>query len=176
VDDEVLVGFEGNDARRPVVLGALFSKKNTLPEASTLIGGAGTVDYRRITSRKGYVLEFADGTEPAKQHILLTVGAHKLRLGADEATLEVASGKPITIKAGNAKFAISNSGDVTIEGVNVTIKASATLKLETQAQGDIKSSGPLNIQGAVLSVKGTGTATVEASGPLALKGAMVAIN
>lgn len=179
VNDEVLLGFEHGDIRRPIVLGSLFSKKNALPEATKLFDTKGLVDYRRITSRKGHVIELADAQAATAQHILLHLGsgkeAHKLRLGADSATFEVPDGIPLTIKSGKAKFELSKTGDVTIEGTNITIKATGSLKLQG-AQGDIKSQGPLNIQGAMLAVKASGVGSVEASGPLNLKGAMVAIN
>jgi phage baseplate assembly protein gpV len=177
VGDEVVVGFEGNDARRPVVLGALFSKENKLPEANKLLAN-GKVDYRRITSRTGHVIEFADGLTPQTQHVLIKLGTaeHSIRLGADELTIEVAAGKPITIKAGTAKFAISQAGDVTIEGKNVNIKAQANLTLEG-AESKLKGLGQVQVEGAMVSAKAQTMASVEAAGgPLTLKGLTVAVN
>ena len=176
VDDEVVVGFEGNDARRPVVLGALFSKQNKLPEATKLLAG-GKVNYRRITSRTGHIIEFADGLAPTTQHVLIKLGTaeHSIRLGADELTIEVGAGKPVTIKAGMAKFAISNSGDVTIDGTNVTIKATAQLNLEG-VTSTLKGTGQVQVEGAQVDVKAQAMANVEAGGPLSLKGITVAVN
>lgn len=176
VNDEVLVGFEHGDTRRPVVLGGLYSKKNTLPTGEKFIDG-GNVKYRRITSRKNHIMELADGDDPATQHLLLQLGTakHKLRLGADRFDIEVAQGKPITIKAGEAKFDISASGDVTIEGNNISIKAKANLDLEG-VKTTTKGTGQAIVQGAQVQVKADGVGSVEASGPLTLKGAMVAIN
>jgi phage baseplate assembly protein gpV len=176
VEDEVLVGFEGNDARRPVVLGALFSKQNALPEANKLLAG-GKVNYRRITSRTGHIIELADGTTPATQHVLIKLGTaeHSIRLGADELTVEVAAGKPVTIKAGTAQFAISKTGDVTIEGKNINIKATAELNLEAPKSA-LKGNAQVQVQGAQVEVKANAVATVEAGGPLSLKGLTVAVN
>jgi len=176
VNDEVLVGFEHGDTRRPVVLGGLYSKKNTLPTGEKFVDG-GNVKYRRITSRKNHILELADGDDPASQHLLLQLGTaqHKLRLGADRFDIEVAQGKPITIKAGEAKFDISASGDVTIEGTNISIKAKGNLDLEG-VKTTAKGTGQAIVQGAQVQVKADGVGSVEASGPLTLKGAVVAIN
>jgi uncharacterized protein (DUF2345 family) len=105
----------------------------------------------------------------------LGTAEHKVRLGADRFDIEVAKGKPITIKAGDAKFDISAIGDVTIEGNNVTIKAKMAVKveaLETTMKAEVKAS----VQGAMVEVKGSATTSVEASGPLTLKGAIVQIN
>jgi hypothetical protein len=87
----------------------------------------------------------------------------------------VAQGKPITIKAGEAKFDISASGDVTIEGTNISIKAKGNLDLEG-VKTTAKGTGQAIVQGAQVQVKADGVGSVEASGPLTLKGAVVAIN
>jgi uncharacterized protein involved in type VI secretion and phage assembly len=174
VDDEVLVGFEGGDTRRPVVLGGLFSSKSKPPWKPA--DGENDVQTRRITSRLGHAIEMGDGSEPGKQHLLLTLASgHKLRLGADRFDVEVAQGKPVLIKSGAAKFEIDASGNVTIEGQNVTIKATTALKMEG-VQVDVKAQSAGNIQAAMLSLKGSATTTVEASGVTSIKGSMVAIN
>jgi uncharacterized protein involved in type VI secretion and phage assembly len=177
VDDEVLVGFENGDTRRPVVIGGLFSEKNALPTAGSGVE-EGKVGYRRITSRKNHVIELADGEGAEKQHVLIQLGTaqHKLRLGADRFDIEVANGKPLTIKAGSAMFDINASGNISIEGKNVTIKADNTLSLQGGPKVAVESNGQLQVQGATVDVKSNGTANVQASGPLALKGATVAIN
>jgi uncharacterized protein involved in type VI secretion and phage assembly len=175
VNDEVLVAFEGGDPRQPVVLGGLFSSKNVLPEWGVK---SGAVQSRRITSRLGHVIELADGTEPGTQHVLLQLSTttHKIRLGADKLELEVASGKPISIKAGSASFEIDASQNVTIKGNKVTIEAQTELALTGNSKVGVTSQGQLAVQGSMVAVKGQGTTSVEASGPLTLKGAMVAIN
>jgi uncharacterized protein involved in type VI secretion and phage assembly len=176
VNDEVIVGFEHGDTRRPVVLGGLYSKRNTLPDWG-MNGSA--VEARRITSAAGHIFEFGEvGNDPTKSHVLIKLagGQHKLRLGADRFDLEVASGKPISIKAGSAKFEITESGDVNIEGANISIKASAALSLEGNSQATVKASGTAELSGAQVSVKGSGTGTIDGGGMLTVKGGMVAIN
>jgi uncharacterized protein involved in type VI secretion and phage assembly len=176
INDEVLVGFEHGDTRRPVVIGGLYSKQKTLPDWG-MSGSA--IEARRITSAAGHIFEFGEvASSPDKSHVLLKLagGAHLLRLGADKFDLEVASGKPITIKAGSAKFEITASGDVNIEGTNVTIKASAALSLEGNSQATVKASGTAELSGAQVSVKGSATGTVDGGGMLTVKGGMVAIN
>lgn len=176
VNDEVLVGFEFGDSRRAVVIGGLYSPNNALPEAQKVLGD-GTVDYRRITSRKKHVVELADGTDSATQHVLLQLGTaeHKLRLGADAFLIEMASGKPLTIKAGDSKFEITNSGDINIEAANISIKATAKLALEG-ATVEIKGQSQAELQAAIVSVKANGTASIDGGGALTLKGGMVQIN
>jgi uncharacterized protein involved in type VI secretion and phage assembly len=178
VNDEVLVGFERADTRRPVVIGGLFSKQHGLPAGKGEYLKDNKVNYRRITSRSNHLIELADGTEPSDQHILLLLGtaAHKVRLGADRFDVEVAAGKPMTIKAGTAKFDISEAGDITIEGNNVTIKAKQALNLESEMQTTMKGM-QVSVQGqTAVEVKSDLEASVQATGELALKGLAVMIN
>lgn len=177
VSDEVLVGFERGDARHPVVIGGLNNSVDKLAADDQLVDGGGKVTYRRITSRLAHVVELSDGPGPDTQHILLKLGnaEHKFRLGADKCELEMASGKPITIKAGSAQFAIDAQGNVTIEGNKITIKATADLMLQG-LNATMKAQVKAAVEGeAQVGVKG-GLGSVEASGPLTLKGATVAIN
>ena len=125
VNDEVLVGFERGDTRRPVVLGGLYSKKIVLP---TGLIDNGAVNFRRISSRKGHLLEFADGTTP-ETRASAAAGRwgqhHRLRLGADRFDLEVASGKPLSIKAGDAASRSTHKARSPSRATNITIKADA---------------------------------------------------
>ena len=99
INDEVIVGFEGGDARRPVILGGLFNGKDVPVEFGVQNN---TVSQRRITSRLGHFVEFGDGTDTASQHIDLNLagGKHQVRLGKDKLTASVPAGIPVTITAG----------------------------------------------------------------------------
>ena len=181
VEDEVLVGFEGSDARRPVILGSLFSKKNLLPEKTKILGASNTVDYRRITSRLGHIIEFADGMTPTTQHVLVQLGehsapTHRLRLGADRFDIEVAAGKPVLIKAGTAKFEITEVGDINIEANNINIKGTMAVNIESLTT-TVKGNTETTVQGGQVAIKGLAMASVEAGAVLSLKGtAGVAVN
>ena len=175
VNDEVLVGFEGGDTRRPVVLGGLYSAANKLPSTDN-VGADGKTEYRRITSRVGHLIELADGTSPEKKHILLkTKGGHQIRVGEDEVLVE-ASGKPITVKNGKAEISFTDQGDVTVKGMDITITANGSLKLEGKGGVEIKTSASGKLEAGMLTVKAQGMGTIEAGGVLAVKGASVAIN
>ena len=60
INDEVIVGFEGGDARRPVVLGGVYNGQDVPVEFGV---ANSTVSKRRITSRLGHFVEFGDGTD-----------------------------------------------------------------------------------------------------------------
>ncbi len=174
VNDEVIVGFEGGDARRPVILGGVYNGRDTPVEFGV---ANGTVSKRRITSRLGHFVELADGTDPANQHIGLTLagGNHQVRLGKDRLDAKVPAGVPITVKSGDASIEIGNDGSITISGQKITLKSKTDVEisgLNITAKANVKSA----ISGTMVEVKASATGEVSAGGPLTLKGAMVAVN
>jgi hypothetical protein len=178
VKDEVLVGFERGDSRHPVVLGGLFSDKIKMAAGADVRDNNG-IQYRRITSRLGHVVELSDGTSADKQHVLLKLGnaEHKLRLGADAFAIEIAQGKPLSIKAGSAKFEIDASGNINIEGASIKLKSTAgDIGIESAAKLSAKGTAGVAVEGATLDMKAQGTANLEATGPTTVKGAQVMIN
>jgi uncharacterized protein involved in type VI secretion and phage assembly len=174
VNDEVLLGFEFGDTRRPVVIGGLFSKVNQLPTADKLTDGQGNVDYRRITSRLNHVIELADGDT---RHILLQLGTrpHKLRLAEEELVLEVGAGVPVTIKAGNSSIAFAESGAISVQAQQIEIKATEELKLHG-AKVTVEADVQAEVKGNFVQIKGQAGGTVDGGGTLALKGGQVMVN
>lgn len=175
VNDEVLIAFEQGDTRRPVILGGLFSKNKGLPTTDDV--DQNKVKFRRITSRLGHLIELADGDKPGEQHILITLKGkkHKIRLGEDKFDIEIDK-KPVTITNGQATIKFSDSGDVTIEGNNITLKAKQKVDISGGTEVGIKGTTKAALGGAQVEVKADGMGKVESGGPLTIKGAMVAIN
>ena len=175
VDDEVLVAFEQGDTRRPLVLGGLFSSQRALPNEDN-IAGSKDVAYRRITSRLGHVVEMADGTSDDTKHVMLkTASGEKIRVGADKIEI-VNADKPVSITNGKAKIEFAANGDISIEGVNVTIKASGSYKVEGSGGVELKSDAAAKLQGLSFEIKGSASGTIDGGGSLAAKGGTVAIN
>jgi phage protein D/phage baseplate assembly protein gpV len=174
VGDEVLVAFEHGDPRQPIILGGLFGNKSTIPDWTVKDG---KVSSRRFTSRLGHVWEMSDGDQPADQYFMVQLAGqqHTLKINKEATNLEIPSGQPLTIKAGNTQVAFSNTGDVTIKGANVTIQADQSLKLSglqisvsADSQLQMQGQSQASLKGAVLQLEGEGSA--------ALKGAIVQIN
>jgi uncharacterized protein involved in type VI secretion and phage assembly len=174
VVDEVLVAFEGGDPRQPVILGGLFGSKSTIPKWTVQDG---KVSARRFTSRLGHIYEFGDGTEAADQYFMVQLagGNNTLKISQQSTILQIPSGQPLTIQAGSSKIAFSDTGDITIQGPNITIQAQQNLKLSglqvnVSADSALKMQGgtQASLQGAVLELQGDAQAS--------LKGGIVQIN
>ncbi|MDM8085478.1 phage baseplate assembly protein V [Cellulomonas cellasea] len=174
VGDEVLVGFESGDVRRPVVLGGLFGKGVRGPEGTV---EDGKVVARRLTSRLGHVIELGDGSQEAAQHVLLELAGkkHSLRLGQDKAHLRLPDGVPLTVTVGSSTITLDGKGAIALQGTSIAVKAKEKLSL-SGATVEIAASGGLKASGATVDIKGSGKVAMESGGPAVIKGAMVQIN
>jgi uncharacterized protein involved in type VI secretion and phage assembly len=178
VGDEVLVAFEGGSTRFPVVIGAMFSSQRRHPELERLLAADGTkVKTRRLTSRTGHALEMVD--EQGAGQVLLQHGAKPMRISMDEQTetltVEATSGK-LVLSNGRAKITLDKSGDVTLEGTKVTVKATADVAVDAGTSAALKAKTSVTVEGVNATVKGTVAAKLEGGASTAISGGSVAIN
>jgi len=160
IDDEVIVGFLNDDPRHPVVLGMVHSSAKPAPEPP-----------KDDNHRKGYVsrekmkFNFDDEKKiitletPAGNKMMLSEDAKGIsfvdqngnKITMDDSGITIESIKDVIIKA---------AGDVKIDGINITVKASAAFKAEGTATAELS--------GANTTVKGSAAAIIQ--------GGMVQIN
>lgn len=174
VNDEVIVGFEAGDLSRPIVLGGLYSGKNSALDYGVQDGKVGK---RQIVSRLGHVIEMGDGEGDNQQHIALTLkgGEHLVRVGKDGLTAKMPSGQPIAIQAGDTKIDIDKQGNITMSGQKVTIKATQDVEISGM-NVKIKANASVEASGMQVKVAGNGQAELSSGGMTSVKGATVAIN
>jgi phage protein D len=187
VGDEVLVGFEFGDARRPYVIGGLLNGKSSHPLLKTAVKSAGLsaqIVKRGIVSRTGNQLAFEDEIPspltpkpPSKSKITLGDADGKLQL-----TFDVVNGELHILCNGGSMSPVgkivieqkSNGGEIQINSAgNVTIEAKAPGKLTLKGgTGIVLDGGSANVE-----IKGTAGVKVDGgAGLVELSGSMVKLN
>lgn len=137
VGDEVLVGAENGDPSHLYVLGALWNGKQAPPETN-----ADKNDRRLIKSRSGHQLMFDDG---AKGIVELKLADGKRLLLDDKGVLvEDGKGNSLTIESKSGAMTIESKASLTLKSQKISIEAGATM--------EIKASGSLKIQGALVQI------------------------
>jgi uncharacterized protein involved in type VI secretion and phage assembly len=118
INDEVLVGFEHNDPRRPYILGSLWSQQDQPPPGD---GDRKANNWRFIHSRSGHIILLDD--TPGKEKIELIYRDGKRRVVIDNSTITVLA------QEGNIELK-APMGKVLIEATEVTVRAQQTLNLQ----------------------------------------------
>lgn len=152
IEDEVIVGFINDNPGDPVILGMLNSSAKPAPlPASDNNHEKGFVTREKIKfifndEKKSVVLETPDGKkitvdDDAKIIKLEDENSNTITLNSDGIKME--SAKDIILKA---------TGDVKVEGINVSLKASAQLKGEGSAGAEISTSAVAILKGSVVQI------------------------
>ena len=176
VGDEVLVAFIGGDAANPVVLGGLWSKKNTPPIAEPAKGDS--VGERSLYLASKAKLAFTEGDDASKSKVELVHAEADTNIQFDKDGVKVNAkdGTKIVLKVGEASVTLEGDGTITISGGDITIKASKNLTMQGQ-KVTIKGSNGATMDGGGSKVDlSPSGAKVQASGMTEIKGAMVKLN
>lgn len=125
IGDEVVVGFINDDPRQAIILGALYSSKNSSPERF------GKPDDKNagkgIVSKKGMVIGFDDDKAivyietPGKNAIKLDDDGKKIQLDDQHGNSIIMDENGITLKSAK-NFKVDVGGNVEIKGKQVDIK------------------------------------------------------
>ncbi len=135
VGDEVIVGFEHGDERRPIVLGALWNGSTPPGGLSRNAGGGGKAPdgSLNVTSSKAITMNAADELDlTAQKHSLKTKAEFKLEAGS---TYDLKATSGITVKGASVKINADGSvelvgkGPVKISGATVDVTATGTVKI-----------------------------------------------
>ena len=141
VNDEVLVGFEHGDVRRPYVLGGLW---NGLDKPSLGDSPFDNGHNRRqgVVSRRNHRLVFFDAD--GKEGVSIITGDDKLRVALKQ------TGSEIHVFA-DGKIVIEATQDIEIKSqASISIEAQRQLTLKGSAGVKIESSGTVDVDGALI--------------------------
>ncbi|MFI0806412.1 VgrG-related protein [Streptomyces echinatus] len=120
-DDEVLVGFEFGDRNRPFVLGGLWNRGETPPEAAPVQGGQ--VTQRLLASRKDHRLVLTD--DPASS-VELSLGDADCALTLEKSESSLAAEQKLTVSA--QQIEITASRKLVLSAPQIEITAQSELK------------------------------------------------
>lgn len=168
VNDEVVVGFLESDPRYPIIVGSLFSSKNTTPEQLA----AGN-DIKMLKTKSEMVLKFE---EKDKIITILTPGNRSVVISDKDKSIDIINDKD-KFSLADGKVNIKCSKDVSIEGANITLKANKNIELKASG-GDVSATGNnVKMKGNMTaSLEGSASATLKSSGNTVVKGTLVNIN
>lgn len=152
IGDEVIVGFLNDDPRDPVILGSLFSSAKPVP-----ITAREENNEKGLITRSGMAFVFDDDKVSVTTE---TPNGNKIILSEDNGsiviedengnTLEMTSEGITMSSPGNVN--ISATGDVTIEGANITVSAQAQFKAEGSAGAEMSTSGQAVVKGSIVMI------------------------
>ncbi|MBZ2197049.1 VgrG-related protein [Occultella gossypii] len=185
VGDEVLVAFAEGEFGSPYVLGGLYNGRDLPDKAwSAHIGSDGKVTRRAFVSRTGMLVEFLE--DPGGESLVISTNAGQQRITLtqkQQAGIEIFSEGPVTIKAKqdvaveaqNNISVKSVGGDITMEAINIKLKATAGFEA---AGATAKVAGQSTAEVTAANVKVSGQAQAELSGGAmaTIRGALVKIN
>lgn len=169
IGDEVVLGFFNNDPCFPVILGSLYSSKQT---SSTKIEEKNNI--RSILTKSKLKLEF----EEEKKSITLTTPANNSIVINDE-------DKSIKLTDQHQNKIVMNDSGILIESSkSLSLKAKTAIEIEAGTNIDIKAKSALNMKAPKIEAKadisftanGSAKAELSAGGQTVIKGAMVMIN
>jgi uncharacterized protein involved in type VI secretion and phage assembly len=148
VNDEVVVGFQHGDVRRPFVLGALFNGTDT-PGA----------DLVKTTS--SLAARFPRDLDVATKEKVILAADKGLTATSSQGPIELSASKELTLEAGSggapSAFTIKTTGQVKVDGKQgVEITASGPLKISSTAPVTVESNAALQLKGSIVQVQATG--------------------
>jgi uncharacterized protein involved in type VI secretion and phage assembly len=144
VGEEVIIGFEHGDTRRPVVIGSVFNGKDK-PGADLLQSQDGS--FALLSNEKAHIHTKKDLEIKSDQKMIVEIASDQDTKVKGNATQETTGNGKLKAQ----QYTIEAGGSLTIKGMSVTVEAQASLTLKG-ATVDIQGSGPVNIKGAIINL------------------------
>jgi len=152
IGDEVIVGFLNGNPNSPIILGMLNSSAKPAPIEAT-----DDNHEKGFVTRSEMKLVFDDDKNSI---VLETPGGNKITLSEDEGGIEIIDENDNSMKLSSdgivlespSDITIKATGDVNIEGMNVSITANAEFVGEGSAGAKVSSSAITEIKGSMVNI------------------------
>ncbi|WP_163833859.1 type VI secretion system tip protein VgrG [Spartinivicinus ruber] len=169
IGDEVIVGYFNNDPSNPVILGSLYSKKNTAPYEPD-----SSNTTKALMTKQKLLMEFNDDT---KEITITTPANNQVVFSDNNSSITVSDQHGNTFTLDSSGITLDSAKDISLKATEkVTIEAGSNI--EMTASADVKANG-VNVSleaSTTLTAKGSSSAEFSASGNTTVKGSMVMIN
>ncbi len=153
VEDEVIVGFVNDDPRDPIILGMVHSSAKPSPipaEEDNFEKGIITREELKVIFNddlKSITVETPNGniitlSDDEGSIVMEDENSNKIEMTSDGITIESSGDINIT----------TSSGDVNVEGMNITNSANSQFKGEGNGGAEISSSGQTAISGSIVAI------------------------
>ena len=152
IDDEVMVGFLGNDPRYPVVMGMLNSSGKPAP-----VTAADDNHEKGFFTRSELKVYFNDDTKTID---INTPKGNFVKLDEDEGIIHIKDENDNFVKMSSDGITIESckdinikaTGDINIEGVNISSAADAEFKADGGAGAELTTGAICKIQGSLVQI------------------------
>jgi Rhs element Vgr protein len=152
IGDEVAVAFLDADPRDPVILGALHSSAKPSP-----IPGTNDNHEKGIVTRSGMRIHWDDDKlvatidTPKGNSLVLSETDGGITITDENKNVIVMSADGVSIESAK-DIILSAKGDVKIEGINVEVAASASLKAKGSGGAELNSSATTVVKGSLVAI------------------------
>jgi Rhs element Vgr protein len=152
INDEVIVGFINDDPHEPVILGMLHSSNKPAP-----LPASDDNHEKGLVTRSGMKVIFNDDKSsltietPAGKQVVIDDDSGKIVL-TDETGNTVTMNSDGIVLESPGKISLKATGDVSIEGLNVNLKANAAAKVEGSTGAALKSGGNTEVKGSLVQI------------------------
>lgn len=152
IGDEVVVGFFNDDPRQAVILGALHSSKNAAP-----LPAKDTNHEKGWITRSDMRLIFNDDKKsitiqtPGGKKVVIDEDADKIQI-ADEHNNKITMNKDGIVVESAKNMTLKAAQNLNIEAANITQKAQASFKVESQGQAQLNATGDMVVKGTFVRI------------------------
>jgi Rhs element Vgr protein len=169
IGDEVMLGFMSEDPRSPVIIGSVYSKGLAPAYPPNKEN-----DKKAIVTRSKLEVTFDDKDKIIE---IKTPGGHSIQLNDKTGEIAIKDSNKNSIVLGKSGIAIDSASDITMTAkANITVKAGVNLAMQATADSTLKAINITEQASAKHAVSANAMAELKASGIVTINGALVKIN
>jgi len=168
IGDQVLIGFLGNDRKRPVVLGSLFQKTDNKPALST------TNDQKSIVTLRNLSLLMDDERKTIQ---ITTPNNNSIEWNDEAKSIEIKDQHGNHLKMNSEGIELNSFKSIKLNSKeDISLDAVGKIKIHAANNFETKGMNSIHQANMAFSAQGNASAELSASGQTVVKGAIVHIN